>query len=522
MYFRIISIVSVIVISFFFAENKAMGQSQDEAIEVKIVNLQGNTVFSDSELDTIISPVEGKTVTFDKLLQTRNAIEQYYIERGYISSGAFIPTQKLDDGIVTIRIIEGVLSRIKIKGRSGLSEKYIKSRLPKFDRPLNVNDLAQDLRKLRADPLIKEINGELKKIETGKNLLSVEIVESKPVQSKVNFANTFSSTVGNLGVQLQVKNQNLLGFGDSLAVDYTKTEGLDQYGVIYSLPINASGGNISFDYNNADSELIEEAISAFDIQADFESYQIVLRQPIINSDTQEAAFFLKLEQLRSESFVSNNISFPFVEGLENGVSRITPIRVGQEYVRRGQTNIFSAQSQFNVGLDVLDATNTELGIDGIFWSWQGNIQWIKSLNSKNLLLRTNLTAQFSPDTLLPLEQLTVGGVNSVRGYRQNLLVGDNGVLFLVQGQIPLSQQKWGNINLVPFVDFGTVWNNGSESRDSPNNTLASLGVELNYQLLEYLDARVFYGIPLIEMNDFGDTSTEERFGFSLSVIPLRF
>lgn len=521
MYQKVIAIVSAIVIFCLFTENKALAQI--ESINVKTIKIEGNTVFSDSELKSNISRIEGSTVTVDRLTEIRNEIEKYYIEQGYISSGVFIPPQKLEDGNITIQVVEANLSIIEIKGRKRVSEKYIRSRLPTINKPLNVNELAQDLGNLKKDPLIQNIKGELKKIEIGKNLLSIEIIENKPFQTQIQFSDKFSPSVGNLGLELGAKHRNILGFGDTLGIDYTKTEGLDKYGIGYSLPFNTSGGTISFDYNNADSELVEEIVSAFDIQADFESVGFKIRQPIFNNDGEDAAISLEIERLNSETFVLDDVSFPFVEGLEDGKSRITSLRLGQEYANQGEKSLIAAQSQFNLGLDILDATTTEIGTDALFWSWQGNIQWIRLLDRKNTLLRTSLTTQLTPDKLLPLEQVTVGGRNSVRGYRRNLIVGDNGLILLVQGQVPLvTDSSWGNIYLAPFFDFGTVWNNGSDNRNSPSSTLASLGLELDYQLKEFLDAKVFYGFPLIDTDDFGNSSVEERWGFSMSIIPLRF
>ena len=144
-------------------------------------------------------------------------------------------------------------------------------------------------------------------------------------------------------------------------------------------------------------------------------------------------------------------------------------------------------------------------------------------SNQDWLLKTSLSTQLSPDKLLPIEQLTVGGLGSVRGYRQNLIIGDNGVVGVVEGQLPLFKSStWGNISLAPFFDVGTIWSNIDDPEDNRSSTLASTGLGLNYQLATILDAQVFYGIPIIEADGFGDGDTEERWGFTLSVSPLNF
>lgn len=394
MYCKIITIVVGFTLTFIANTDKVLAQSrtnQQNYIKVEKIQIKGNTVFSDSELKKTFSSIEGKTVTLERLFQIRNALSQFYLDRGYISSGAFLSRQKLKDGVITIRVVEGNLSAIEIEGLSSLTEKYIKARLPELELPLKISDLAIALTRLEQDPLIKEIAGELTQLEPGKNLLSIEVRENKPIQIQLKFTNSFSPTIGSFGGEVAVKHQNLLGFGDRASANYTKTEGLDRYGVGYSIPFNATGGRIAFDYNNAGSELIEEVISAFDIQADYEAYKFKIQQPIINNETEKLTFSAGLEKLRSETFVAEDVSFPFVDGNEDGVSRITPLRLGTEYTRQGNNSLIAAKSQFNLGLDILDTTSNDTGIDAAFWSWQGNIQWIKAFDDNgNWQFRTSL------------------------------------------------------------------------------------------------------------------------------------
>ena len=527
MYFKKIAIVLGIIISNLAIVGKVLGQIEavkPNSVEVEEIKIEGNTVFSDSELDPIVTPIEGKTVTVEQLLEVKNAIVKFYRDRGYISSGAFVPTQKFQDGRLIIRVIEGSLGAIEIEGLSGLNEQYIKTRLPELNQPIKIGNLSEALKKLQDDPLIEEIEGELKVLEQGKSLLALKVQENNPIQTQLKLANTFSPTVGSFGGEATIQHQNLLGFGDRLGASYTRTEGLERYGVDYSLPLNADGGTIGIGYQNADSELIEEAISAYDIQADYEALSLAFRQPVIDNDIEQLAVSVEIEALRSETFVLEDRSFAFVDGLEDGESKITPLRLGQEYVRRGDRNLIAAESKFNVGLDILDATNTATGIDGIFWSWQGNFQWIRAFNRKqDWLLKASLSTQLSPDKLLPIEQLTVGGLGSVRCYRQNLIIGDNGGVGVVEGQLPFVRSStWGNVSLAPFFDVGTIWSNTEDSEDNRSDTLASLGLGLNYQLENFLNAQVFYGIPLIEADGFGNNDTEERWGFTLLVSPFNF
>ena len=134
------------------------------------------------------------------------------------------------------------------------------------------------------------------------------------------------------------------------------------------------------------------------------------------------------------------------------------------------------------------------------------------------MLITRLAAQLTPDSLLPFEQISLGGSNTVRGYRENREIGDNGVFGTIETHLPLIKDSdVGKLKLVPFFDAGRVWNtNGMGSI-----TLASLGLGLDWEVKSWLRFNLDYGIPLINEGDFEDDSLQDNgIHFQLKVLPF--
>ncbi|MEE9425081.1 MAG: POTRA domain-containing protein, partial [Methylococcales bacterium] len=98
-------------------------------VEVRKIQLTGNSVFSDQELSVITQPYENRIITSEELQELRYKLSRYYIDRGYINSGAIIPDQQIEDGIIQIEIIEGQLLDISIKGNDWLRTEYVKRRI---------------------------------------------------------------------------------------------------------------------------------------------------------------------------------------------------------------------------------------------------------------------------------------------------------------------------------------------------------------------------------------------------------
>ena len=76
-------------------------------------------------------------------------------------------------------------------------------------------------------------------------------------------------------------------------------------------------------------------------------------------------------------------------------------------------------------------------------------------------------AQISADPLLSIERFAIGGRDTVRGYRENQLVRDSGVVASAELRIPLWRDSLRRplLELVPFMDYGTGWNDGPEPPD---------------------------------------------------------
>jgi hemolysin activation/secretion protein len=153
--------------------------SNIDRIKVLRYQIVGSSVFNNTELTRLTQPYTG-LVSFDQIQAAKQAIEQYYIDRQYLTSGAYIPTDQtlsIDGAVVKIQIIEGQLEDIKITGTHRLNNNYIKSRLAlATQRPLNNEKLLEGLRLLQQDPLIANISAELSSgIQPGTNLLEMVI-----------------------------------------------------------------------------------------------------------------------------------------------------------------------------------------------------------------------------------------------------------------------------------------------------------------------------------------------------------
>ena len=165
--------------------------------------------------------------------------------------------------------------------------------------------------------------------------------------------------------------------------------------------------------------------------------------------------------------------------------------------------------------------NAEPLPDGRFFSWQGQIQRVQVLTPDQLLI-AQIDTQLTPNALLPIHQFTIGGGQSVRGFRQNARSADNGVKLSIEDRITIQRNAAGSqtLALAPFLDTGLVWNQQDNPNGLPNqNFLAGVGLGVIWQPIPKLNLRVDYGVPLVNLVDRGSNLQDSGLYFSVSYQP---
>lgn len=483
-------------------------------ISVNQLELLGNTVFSDSELINIITPLENKEVTLDRLLQVRREITDYYTQQGYIATGAFIPPQKLNKGKIKIVVIEGKLSEVEFEKDNIHHKSYIKDRLPSQGSVLNLKTLKSTLSKLQRSPFIKSIDSKITFDSVGNVKLLLDIEENPRSVREFKFSNYFSPNIGRIGGQAKFK-FNTFGIGDFFEAGFTQTEGLEQFSALYSLPLNKHDTQLTIKYVTASSTLVLEELEKLDINGDFISYSLELNQLIILKNNQKLDLRFGFNIERSESFILDNFSFSFVDGLDRGDIDISELSFIQEYSKKGLKESFILSSTFNIGVNIFEPTVTRLGRDGLYWNWQFRSQGIIKLSSTFNWI-SDLKIQLSPDNLLPNKQFSLGGISSIRGYNRNLFLGNNGISVTNELQTPIYKNSNSELRVICFIDAGKVW--GNNRANKINQNLFSTGLGLQYSKNQLFNIRLDYALPLTSTKDLKLESSTSNLTFSIQVL----
>jgi hemolysin activation/secretion protein len=492
-------------------------------ITVQRFEVVGSTLFSAEQLQAVTASFLNRPLAFADLLKARAAVTQLYLDRGYLTSGAYLPAnQDVSQGVVRLQVLEGAIEDIRVTVSKSLRPRYIRDRLRSATQtPLNVNRLTQALQLLKQSPLIDRISAELLPgTQPGTNLLAVNVVPAPSRSASVVLNNARSATSGEFARQVRFRQTNLTGYGDRLNLGYTNTDGSNEFNLSYALPINAKDGTFSVSYGQSDSSVIQKPFKALDIASRSRNLTVAFRQPIIYTPNQQFVLGAALSRQESELTFLGGIplSLPESGSDAQGRIRITELTLFQEWNQRYRRALFTLRSDFGIGLDV-GATQNKSAPDGRFVRWQGQVQWLYALKPDTLItLRSSV--QLADRALPNPSLLGLGGSRALRGYPEGFFLFDQAVFSTAEVAIPLfrSEDRSHRFYLTPFVDLGYGWNYRKRS-STEDRFLISPGLGLRYEWTDRIGLQMSWGIPLVGVpgDNISPGFEDSRVLFSLDV-----
>ncbi len=339
------------------------------------------------------------------------------------------------------------------------------------------------LQLLQQDPRIERINAELRPgDQRGESLLNVKVKEQSPWKMWLEFSNYQTPVVGAERGLMTVAHQNVTGHGDPLTVTYGGSRGVHPIiDVAYTLPLNRYDTTFTASYRRNDFVVVSDQFRFLDLNSESEIIGFTLRQPVYRTLTDELAVAITGERLYNK--ITSALRCAGATALlipgssDTGVSAVSALRFIQEYVHRtatsrhrstlplfGGTGRAECHDQFRPPLSPLP--------DGRFFSWLGQLQAVRRFDDWwGMQLLGQLNLQLTNDRLFPLEQIPLGGRFSVRGYRENTLIRDNGFLFSVESRFPLLRYASGEPLLAVCPICGRRSGLASQGRNSRSSDI---------------------------------------------------
>jgi hemolysin activation/secretion protein len=482
------------------------------------LKLEGVTVYAPEQLKPLYAGLLGHEVALTEIFRVADAITTKYRTDGYILSRAVVPAQKVENGTVTIQVLEGYVDKVTVQGKAPKIVTDYADRIRR-SRPLTASALERYLLLANDLPGVTARAVLLPSKTTPDAADLLVTVETKPVNGFATIDNRGSRYVGPVQYQAGAGVNSLLGLGEQLQariITTTPTEELRYGELSLTVPVGPEGTTVGLTGSKSRSEPGFK-LSDLDVKNDTDTVAVSVAHPVIRS----RALSLRV----GSRFEYNNLDSDIL-GSRLSEDRLRVLRVNGalDWVDE-LAGVNRLSAELSQGLDILDPTET--GSDNLSRA-NGHSDFTKITFAASRLQRlaTNLNllvaaaGQYAFNPLLSSEEFGLGGPEFLRAFDPSEQVGDNGIAGRAELQylIGVGQPFLQAVQIYGFGDAGEIWNEDAEPGEENSKSLASAGAGLRFNFTDWLNGGIEVAVPLKgrvaaeDLNDSGSGDDLRVFG----------
>jgi hemolysin activation/secretion protein len=481
--------------------------SAEEKALVSNIRVSGVTIFDESEISAVTAGFLNKELTLKEMQKVADLITDLYRKNGFVTSRAYLPPQKIDGGVLEIRVIEGITGQVEIKGNRFFRSAQLKRALGMTTgEPFNYNRLRRNLSRMNEHP---DRNGKAVLVpgkEPGATDIVVEVKDKLPLHAEVGWDNFGSRFIRKNHYTTVLTDNNLLGFDDILSAQYQVSAAEDyRLGSLrYLFPVDPRlkvGAFGSYSYLALGKEYREVMA-----RGKSRMYSLFGMYDLIAEDNLGVVFNLGFDYKDSFNFqLTDEESRDRLRVAKAGFD----VDISDDF--QGRT-IVSQEISTGIagimgGLREVDTRASRSGAGGKFVKNTFDVLRLQKTPLDTMLLWKN-QLQLSPYILTATEQFQVGGIANNRGYPSAENVGDQGLASSLELNLPfygLSRDiklPCGGVKLYDamkwavFYDWGFTKLRRPQAGESKTRTLRSFGCGYRFNLPRNFYFRADFGWPL--------------------------
>lgn len=450
-------------------------------IIVNTIVIDKSDILTETELKAITRRYEGRELGLSDLYKAVAEINALYKAKSYITAKAILPPQKIENGVVKVQLVEGRFGEFLVQGNRYTESSYIKNRLSFSNGSLvKLDQLQKDIFFFNNTNDVG-LRAELrpgKKFGTTDCILLVK--EPARWQTTMFADNAGRDESGLYRIGMIMTNNSLFGNREALTLNPTWTKGTMGGSISYSTPVDNLGTRLGFSYSKNQVDIISGPHESLDIVGDSSDLGLSISHPFVVEGNRKVEGYAELHWKDSSTdFFGNTLLDSKVKTATIGSSIRTIDHKGVWYSQYSLTGISASKKDAYTGEHF----------------WRFNLSAIRQqalASNRSIIWR--LSGQMANDSELPSsEQISLGGMSSVKGYTEGLLCGDQGYYVGVEYDFPWRESK--KVKGLVFLDHGSTYNsynNGSQSHDF----LTSTGVGIVFNSSPDFFGKIVVGIPL--------------------------
>lgn len=470
------------------------------------VDTDSSEILTEEEIKAITDPYVGKTASLQDLYDMTAAINKLYEAKGYAVCRAYLPPQRIHEGAVQIKLLEGRTGNVTVNGLRFTRQGYVTHRIHlEPGKVANTDILNDELQRFNATNDVQLrilVHAGEKPGTTDYEIAAFEPKNNHQVSLYVD--NHGYDTSGRWREGIFYTMRSLTGQRDALRLNYLRSKGTNIFGANYSMPVNNLGTMLDFDYGTNTTKIIKGNMEPLGVKGHSYVAGITLRHPLrVDEKRRDEVGFQFLHQksqtdvgTKSDSYVkwvndTRNTYIPYISFTHYGKSSVLYHKHSLAFT--GFNNLYNTSDNY-----------TAYRLDAVYQKRLGKGQM--------LLGRLNAQVASEKKNMSTSDFFYIGGANSVRGYEESFLGGSQGFNASLTWQAPLDKKQiW---NAFTFVDYGRVF---GDEQTVVDHTLVSTGLGVTASYKNFYSSLTL-GIPLKrEFKSQAEKVDKTRIHFNCSV-----
>lgn len=473
------------------------------------IRIEGATELSPAMFAPVIERYVGRPLSRDDLAALASEIANVARAQGYGLAGAWIPAQRVGDGILNVRLDEGRIDAVEARGEAAaVAGRYLG--MLATGRPVRTAELERQLL-LTGDVAGVWAGRARLERKGGTNVLIVE-TRFERVEGYATLDNWGSDTVGPIQAQAVIDVNRVVTGADSVRLGAAVTPFQPrEFWLVragYLTQLGMQGTEIAIEGYYAESQP-GASLRTRDYDGRSLQGEVELSHPLVRTRSKSLWGYLSLAVRDSAQWRQNartrDDRIAKVQASSYGLARFDGGRV------RGRLTV-------SQGLDILGATDSgdrlasRVDADGVFSTAEYWIELTKNV-SKGVSVQFASEGQIASGPLLSAEEMGLGGRYFLRGYDYREFSGDRGIAGSAEIRFDLAKlpKPLREAQLYAYVDAGSV---GDLRNGGGGGSLASAGGGIRLRLGRTLQGGLEIGVPLAE--GYRGADRDPRVSFTLS------
>lgn len=408
---------------------------QQNAFDINEFRVLGNHVLAPKVIERTVYPFLGPARTIDTVKQAADALEKAYKDAGYGTVFVDIPEQDVSAGIVRLKVTEGRLERVQVRGERYFSGREILAALPALQpgQTPQLPQLQSELGELNARTPDRTVTPILKAgSEPGTVDVDLTVKDTLPLHGSIAYDNRHTADTTPNRATASLSYDNLWQRQDSLSAQYqtapANTSNAEITMVNYLGHVDSAGAEVALSYLHTSSNVA--ALGTLGVLGKGSIYGLHWIKPLQSTAATAQTFNAGADYKDVVTTV-----LPNTTGSTSSGAVTSPVRYvnwsavySGNWWRGGQSYSLSAGIAFGVP----GAFNSVSEFDNARYNAEPNYFYLRLGGSATeplpgrFALYERVSTQWADTPLVNNEQFALGGADTVRGYFEAETLGDSG------------------------------------------------------------------------------------------------